>query len=258
MNSQKLYFKITNKKEKHHEFQYYNGLNELIDEFNDNPNNMCIYNNCYFPNGLYFTDIDHILEFLEFGVYLREVILPTDDPDFKMVQDGDNKWSANKIILGKKRNLCDVSTFEYLIDNGADILAADNCAIRWACTNRHLEIVKFLISEGANTRAKDNYSIRYASANGYLEIVQLLISNSAMVHAKDNYAIKWASANGHLDVVKVLVEAGADIHAEQNFAVKIASENGHLDVVQYLISCGANIYDGDNYTQWILKMLPNF
>jgi len=48
-NVHQLYFKITNAEEKHHKFQYYDGLNTLKDEFNDNPKDSCV------ASGLYFT-----------------------------------------------------------------------------------------------------------------------------------------------------------------------------------------------------------
>jgi len=126
MGSNKLYFKITNSKENHHGFQYYDGLNVLKEKFNDDPEASCV------AGGFYFTDIKHILEFLMYGIYLREVTLPTDDPDFKMVLDENNKWRANKIILGKRRNLCEVSTFEYLINQGVDIHINDDYTLRWS------------------------------------------------------------------------------------------------------------------------------
>ena len=174
MNSHKLYFKVTNGKENHNGFQYNDGLNILKGKFNGDPKASCV------AGGLYFTDIKHIFEFLEYGIYLREVMLPTDDPDFKIVRDENNKWRANKIILGKRYNLNDVSTFEFLISNG------------------HFEVVKYLVSKGANIHAENDCAIRWASQNGYLEVVQFLISKGADVHAENDYAIKWASGNGHL------------------------------------------------------------
>jgi len=67
MDSNKLYFKITNSIENHHGFQYYDGLNILKEKFNDDPTASCV------PGGLYFTDAEHILEFLDYGIYLRAV-----------------------------------------------------------------------------------------------------------------------------------------------------------------------------------------
>ena len=56
-----MYFKITNAEENHHGFQYADGLNVLIEEFNDDPNQSCC------AGGLYFTDIANIFKFLNYG-----------------------------------------------------------------------------------------------------------------------------------------------------------------------------------------------
>ena len=72
-----MYFKITNAPENHHVFQYVDGLNVLKDKFNNNPNDSCC------AGGLYFTDAENIFKFLGYGSYLRKVILPFDNPDFK-------------------------------------------------------------------------------------------------------------------------------------------------------------------------------
>ena len=52
-----MYYKIINKKWKHHGYQYVPGLNVLQEKFNDNPNDSCC------AGGFYFTTVDHILNF---------------------------------------------------------------------------------------------------------------------------------------------------------------------------------------------------
>jgi len=245
MSSHKLYFKITNEKENHNGFQYNDGLNVLKEKFNDDPTASCV------AGGFYFTNSENIFEFLDHGIYLREITLPTDDPDFKMVQDKNNKWRANKIILGKKYNLNNISTFEFLISNGANIHADSDYAIRWASINGHSEVIQFLISNGADIHANNDFAIRWASIKGHLEVVQHLISKGADIHTDNDYAIRWASKNGHLEIVKFLVSSGANIYANDNCAIKWASGNGHSEVVQFLISKGADIHaDNDFAIRW--------
>jgi hypothetical protein len=109
-----VYFKITNREENHYGFQYKDGLNILDGEL-DNSNLGCS------REGLYFTDIKNIFKFLSFGVYLREVYLPTNDPKLRVILDKSrDKWRANMIILGPKYDLLDVDTFRYLISLGPD------------------------------------------------------------------------------------------------------------------------------------------
>lgn len=92
----KLY-KITNADESHNCYHYRDGLNTLHTDFNSNPK-------CG-PGGLYFAEEGYILDFLTFGVHVREVFLC---PDSKIVHvpkgviSQFEKYKTNKIILGKK------------------------------------------------------------------------------------------------------------------------------------------------------------
>jgi hypothetical protein len=139
-----MFYKITNKKERQNGFQYVDGPNILKGKFNDDPNESCC------SGGLYFTDITNIFKFLEYGFYLREVILPTlaDYPDFKIVKDkSGDKWRANIIILGRRYNLNNINTFKYLLEKGADI-GNDNVLL-WSAGHGYLDIVNFLVANGA-------------------------------------------------------------------------------------------------------------
>ena len=57
------YYKITNKEENHYGYQYVDGLNILKEEFNDNQNDSCC------EGGFYFTTLDFIHDFYDYGVY---------------------------------------------------------------------------------------------------------------------------------------------------------------------------------------------
>jgi len=93
----KTYYKVTNADEIHFGYHYKDGLNILIEKFNDNPKASCV------SGGFYFTDYDHLPEFLEIGVWIREVTIPT---DAKVVLDPDgNKWRCDKIIFGNKYHI---------------------------------------------------------------------------------------------------------------------------------------------------------
>jgi Leucine-rich repeat (LRR) protein len=102
------YFKVTNLKEKHNGFRYIDGLN-----IDTNP-----FYTTYSNYGLHFTTLEHIHEFYGYGCFLREIHLPIDNPDFKMVQEG-NVFRANMIIFGNKYSLYNPDTYTYF---GLDIL----------------------------------------------------------------------------------------------------------------------------------------
>ena len=174
MTKQKLYFKVMNASENHRGFQYQDGLNVLNEEFDDNP----LHHYC--KGGLYFTDIKHVFQFLNFGIYVREIILPIEDPNFKMVVD-ENKYRANMIVLGKRYELS------------------------------HVETYKMLLAAGADLHKDDDNALRFSAGNGYLEVVKYLVGRGAFVHAINDEALRWSAHNSHLEVVKFLISVGANV-----------------------------------------------
>nr|AEX62778.1 putative ankyrin repeat protein [Moumouvirus Monve] len=111
----KLYFKIT-KDEYHYGFQNVNGLNISQEESNNDLKDSCT------SVRLCFTKPKYICKFLNYGIYLREIILPIDNLDYKMIKDPEgDKYGANMIILGKRRDLKNPEMWKYLIESGANI-----------------------------------------------------------------------------------------------------------------------------------------
>ena len=127
-------------------------------------------------DNFYFTYAEHIFNFLDYGNYLREVILPVNDPDFKMImnKNGDG-WIANKIIFGKRYDLDDIDTFEYLFSLGTDIHSNNNCAVQWAAGKGYLNIVKYLILSGADICSDNNYALKLAVASDQKNVVDFLV-----------------------------------------------------------------------------------
>jgi|SRR3989338_961544 len=64
--------------------------------------------------------------------------------------------------------------------------------------------VKFLIENGADVHAMNDEALRWASENGHFEVVRFLVKNGANVHAMNDEALRWASENGHLEVASFL------------------------------------------------------
>ena len=224
-----MYFKITNKDENHNGFQYADGLNILKEEFNNDPNQSCC------AGGLYFSNAANIFKFLDYGVYLREITLPTDNPDFLMIKDN-NKWRANMIILGKRYELSNINTFKYLIECGANVHAGGGEALCLSASNGHLDIVKNLIENGVDVHTDNDYALRSSAQNGHLDVVKYLLEKSADIHADNNYALRSSAKNGYLDVVKYLVEKGADVHVDDDCALGWSACHGHIDVHEFLKS----------------------
>jgi len=111
------FYKITNAEEKHYNHQYTDGRNVLSDKFESDPQRSCC------SGGLYITTGKYIMGFLQYGVNLRLVTLPFDDPAFRILKDktGD-KWRCNMLDFasGSKHSLNDLSTFQLMAKNGCN------------------------------------------------------------------------------------------------------------------------------------------
>ena len=49
----------------------------------------------------------------------------------------------------------------------------------WACRCGHLDVIRLLIENGADVSAEDDEALRMASEYGHLEVAKLLIENGA-------------------------------------------------------------------------------
>jgi len=106
-----------------------------------------------------------------------------------------------------------------------------------------LEIVKYLVENGANIHAKNDQALRNASYYGDLEIVKYLVKNGADIHVRNDEALRNACYKGQLEVVKYLVKNGADIHVRNDQALRWASYYGYFEIVKYLVENGADIHE---------------
>ena len=121
-----------------------------------------------------------------------------------------------------------------------------------AAQNGDLEIVKYLVNQGVNIHANDDEALRDASYNGQLEVVKYLVEQGADIHAKNDYALRYSSENGYLEIVKYLIEQGAYINALNDLAFKWASKEEHLEVIQYfLFDCNMQIKQ--DAKDWLIK-----
>ena len=95
------YYKVLNEKFNHYGFQYTLGLN--VDVIDFNPRGDCE------PGGFYYTDADHLVEFLYLGCYIAEIEVPADAKVYKSPRN--NKWKADKIVILSYRRFNDHPLF---------------------------------------------------------------------------------------------------------------------------------------------------
>ena len=175
------YYKILSSDMTHHGFVYKEGLNIDTEPFDKTP--VC-------GGGLFFSDAQNILAFVNYGKLIAEIEVP-DGTKIVQVED---KYKAHAIVLKNIRPIWTVDTFKYFIEEGINIHADDDWALISAAFNGYLEVVRYLIDNGANIHARNDDALRCAAQNGHLEVVQYLIDKGADIHADDDYAFKYGTA----------------------------------------------------------------
>lgn len=69
----------------------------------------------------------------------------------------------------------DANLVSKLFDEGADIRAACDCALRRATDSGHTETVTLLLDRGADIHARHHYALRSAVGSGHTQMVALLL-----------------------------------------------------------------------------------
>jgi hypothetical protein len=115
MATQVKYVKILSSDHRHHNFQYKEGLNVDILPFN--------YDTICGAGGLYFTTIEHVYKFLEYGPYIADVEIPED----AQVVHLNDKSKADKIIITNIRRWENVlNIHDAVIANHVNIIFITN------------------------------------------------------------------------------------------------------------------------------------
>lgn len=238
-----MYLKVTNREENHHGFQYNDGLNILTEPFNDNPNQTCV------PGGFYFTTKEHIHKFYHYGVNIRVVTFPEDDPDFLIVQDPDgNKWRANKIILGEKYPMDNPQTYTKL---NIPFPSGEYCIINdfKKVFMKQMEQMDKLENDKTVLKKFVTDALTKCLCYGRYDWIQWLVDCGAGFENISEYHIVCTVANGYSDIIHLLADAGSERckHATHSGMMEAYWDNGkvHWPVVAKNSAINDANFDGD-------------
>jgi hypothetical protein len=249
----KFYCKITNEAEYHHDYLYKDGLNIFPGKFNNDPWDFCG------EGGFYFTDLESIGNYYGYGVWFREIQLPTDN-DFQIVIF-ENKYRADKIILGRKWRLSDINLHQKYN------LPVNYVLLKIVCRDGRLDTLKYLVKKSGSL-IKDKDLICEAVRNGHIDIIDYLyhhginidseIIDIALKYGKLN-VLEWCKSNkinmaytksglGHLKLILMDAANRGDIllfdqlksYTDYGFKLKCFSEviekavsKGHIHILQW-------------------------
>jgi len=239
-----MFFKITKSDECHHGYQYQTGLNILDKPFQKEGS--CV------AGGLYFTTLEHLDQFYEYGVWLRAIIIPD---DALIVKDPDgNKWRADKIILGEKYSLFDVETiqkFNLKITERYIDLASSHGQVKILDWCRDSKDVEFKYS---------SYAIDGASKNGHVEVLEWWLKAHNESGLKLKYGLMslgWASGNNLVHILDWWLKASQESGLEllySNEVMNLSSLNGHVEILDWWLKAhnehGLELTYSSNAMNW--------
>ena len=96
----KKFVKLTNESEKHNGYQFRTGLN--VDTLAFNPSGECE------PGGIYFCELDKLWMWMDYSDYLMYYARLVSIPDDARVYEEEDKWKADRMILGERRKIEEV------------------------------------------------------------------------------------------------------------------------------------------------------
>lgn len=165
--------------------------------------------------------------------------------------------------LEKDPDLEYTAEFQALFEAGFDInnKLERQIALKWACAQGDLPVVRRLLRVGANVNFVDDAGetpLFSAASKGCLEIARLLLDAGATTtinqgnHESGRTAFHEGALNGHIDIVQLLLEQGVDINRRTkkgSTALIYAAAGGHVNILRFLLEQGVDI-DQRNDIGW--------
>lgn len=197
------------------------------------------------PGGLYFADSDNIASFYSYGVWIREVTLPREDPNFQMVQDVGGKWRANKIVVGPRHSLAGPYTYTRL---GVPVMKLDEASGRG-----YINILKWWKASSPAKELEFEYTadaLDLASASGHIHVLDWLQQSDLSLKYSIR-AMDVASKHGLVEVLIWWKASGVELRYSGN-AMNSATSFGHVAVLDWWKASGLKLMYSERALQWAI------
>lgn len=250
-----IYYKVLNDDFIHNDMRYYRGENILNKPFEKSGS--CV------PGGLYFTTIEHVHNFFDYGTQIARVYI---DPSAEMIQYPDkNKYRADKITLGVKYSLLNPKTFAKLniINNMpyqllCEKLADNTIDIKWLHKHNYdfslfdyipRNLIEKKLSgdnpEFLQQLADIDYKfynitihdvVTLAVINGYINILNWCKSMGYKILC-NQFVINQICMNGNVALLEWFDDNNIEIEY-QHTDIDLAAAKGNLNILQWFDNSG--------------------
>ncbi|BCS82762.1 putative ankyrin repeat protein [Cotonvirus japonicus] len=242
------------------DYLYKEGLNILDKSFERHGS--CV------PGGLYFTDIEHILDYMGYGKRLVEVTIPFDAQIVEDSMYGFRKWRADKIIVKNIGLITEINTIKFLLDYPFEIVDISEILLKlysYSLENNYYKLLEYLIKNFLEDFPVLHKKIMLTLIDLDLydeKILQLLIQHGAKffntfisdVVKHENITLiltiirykpskietlyNFAMKHNKFDIVKIILQCVPKIKSCYSINDKIfdsAIKKGNIDTIKYMI-----------------------
>jgi ankyrin repeat protein len=147
-----------------------------------------------------------------------------------VVGEGDTNGNATIVAAACGH----VNILRLLIAHGANAWVRLGQPLSDASEIGHTEVVRILLDAMGDMTGRDDLELALKSAcrNGHLGVVRALIDRGADIHTETDAPLRFASFNGHWDVVKFLLDNKANVHADNGRTLQLTVNQGHHGIAQ--------------------------
>jgi len=206
------YWKITNHWERHYGLKYQDGRVDDKLPFNSNPKESCV------PGGIYYTTSKYIFNFFHYGPYIRKVTFPKFAMRLRDPQK--DKWRANSVILGPRREWMDVKVLKELIADGAEPThdQLNNILHDVVVTRGKFDVAEYMVKKlGARFYP---YDITRVVRTNKTKMAKLMIENGGDINLDSGQPLAMAVDGMFLTMIKFLLKNGAKVTSRHFSIVK--------------------------------------
>lgn len=135
------------------------------------------------------------------------------------------------------------SIVNWLVENGEDIHANGEEALKIAIQRGLKSVVEALLYHGANVSINRYEPVELAIDCGHVDIVELLLKQDLNSLDFDNYYFfRLAVCEGHLNIAELFLRLGVSVHVQDDFMIRHACKHSYFKMVQLAIKWRANIH----------------
>jgi ankyrin repeat protein len=169
-----------------------------------------------------------------------------------LVANGADVHVGDDMPLFRAVSNSQLEAIDLLVRSGADVNAGRGRMVHIAVVKRLSSVLDLLLRKySATVGLDDGEAVRSACAQGFVDMLKMLEEGGGNLGAQDGEALVTAAEHGQREIVDYLLEdeayADADTGDVLERALLKAGLNGHEEVVKTLLLHGAKPDSGDGY-----------